>query len=96
MFLGIPFNIASTATLTYIIAHMTGCKPDKVIVNIGDAHIYENHVDVIHTQLSRSHKHLPVLNIIGKPKTNINDYTIDDFVLENYRPHNNIKADMVA
>ena len=96
MFLGIPFNIASTATLTYIIAHMTGCKPDKVIVNIGDAHIYENHVDAIHTQLSRSHKHLPVLNIIGKPKTNINDYTIDDFVLENYRPHNNIKADMVA
>lgn len=96
MFLGIPFNIASTATLTYILAHMTGCKPDKVILNVGDAHIYENHIDAIHTQLSRSQKRLPTLNILGDPKKNINDYTIDDFVLENYRPHNNIKADMVA
>jgi len=96
MFLGIPFNIASTATLTYILAHMTGCKPDKVILNVGDAHIYENHIDAIHTQLSRSQKRLPTLNILGDPKKNINDYTIDDFVLENYRPHGNIKAAMVA
>ena len=96
MFLGIPFNIASTATLTYIIAHITNCKPDKIILNIGDAHIYENHIEAIQTQLERSHKELPTLKILGEPKENINDYTINDFVLENYRPYGNIKADMVA
>jgi len=96
MFLGIPFNIASTAALTYILAHMTGCKPDKISIKIGDAHIYEEHIDAVQTQLERSPGTLPTLHILGKPKSNIEDYNTEDFELENYNPQEPITAPMKA
>ena len=85
MFLGIPFNIASTSALTYILCHMTGCKPDKVILNIGDAHVYSEHINAVKKQLERTPLDQPKLNILGLPKNNIEDYEIGNFVIENYR-----------
>tara|TARA_B110000967_G_C18894861_1_gene569844 strand:- start:2141 stop:3679 length:1539 start_codon:yes stop_codon:yes gene_type:complete len=96
MFLGIPFNIASTSALTYILCHLTGCKPDKVNINIGDAHIYSEHVEAVKTQLLRTPCDSPKLNILGPPKKSIDDYKIDDFVIENYLPQSIIKAPMIA
>jgi thymidylate synthase len=96
MFLGIPFNIASTTALTYILAHMTDCKPDRVIINIGDAHIYGSHINAVKKQLERAPYEFPKLNILGKGKNNIEDYDISDFVIENYRHHSNISAPMIA
>lgn len=96
MFLGIPFNIASTSALTYILCHLTGCKPDKVNINIGDAHIYSSHINAVKTQLLRTPSNSPKLKILGKSKKTIDDYKIDDFVIENYFPQSIIKAPMIA
>lgn len=96
MFLGIPFNIASTSALTYILCHMTGCKPDKVIINIGDAHVYGEHIDAVNKQLARTPCDFPNLRILGLPKKNIEDYKLDDFVIENYRNQGAIFAPMIA
>ena len=94
MFLGIPFNIASTSILTYIIATHTDCIPDKITIKIGDAHIYENHINAVKTQLERTPVDFPTLSI--QKKKNINEYTIDDFTIHNYNPSSTIKAEMVA
>ena len=96
MFLGIPFNIASTSALTYILCHMTGCKPDKVIINIGDAHVYGDHINAVNKQLSRTPFEFPKLNILGSPKDKIEDYKIEDFVIENYKHQGTISAPMIA
>ena len=96
MFLGIPFNIASTSALTYLIAHHTGCIPKNINITVGDAHIYEEHIQAVNTQLERSPTTPPNLRITCKPKVNINDYTINDFELENYNPASPIKAPMIA
>lgn len=95
MFLGIPFNIASVALLTYIIANMTDTKPGSISIVIGDAHIYNNHIDQVKTQLQRTPYSFPTLKINQKLE-NINDYRIEHFELENYQYHDPIKADMVA
>jgi len=96
MFLGIPFNIASTSALTYLIAHHTGCIPKNISIKVGDAHIYEEHIKAVNTQLERLPTTLPNLKITCKPKFNINDYTINDFKLENYNAAPAIKAPMIA
>lgn len=96
MFLGIPFNIASTSALTYIIAHMTNCKPDKITIKIGDAHIYESHIDAVKTQLKRTPGIFPELKIVGKPKKCIEDYNESNFQLNNYNPQSIIKAVMAV
>ena len=95
MFLGIPFNIASVSLLTYIIAHITDKNPGFVSIIIGDAHIYENHIEQVKTQLEREPYELPTLKINEK-FSNINDYKFENFELENYNCHNTIKAIMVA
>lgn len=95
MFLGVPFNIASTATLTYIIANITNCKPDKITIKIGDAHIYESHIDAVNKQLSREPTYFPTLEIKNKSK-NIEDYIVDDFIINDYNCQSAIKAPMVA
>ena len=95
LFLGVPFNIASTGLLTSIIAKTTGYKPGRVIINIGDAHIYQNHVEQIHEQLTRTPYKLPKL-MIKNTYTDIEAYSADDFILENYCYHPKIKADMLA
>jgi thymidylate synthase len=95
MFLGIPFNIASVSLLVYIIASITNTIPDKVSLIIGDAHIYEEHIEQVKIQLERKPYDLPKLNIKNK-YTNINDFTYNDFEILNYLYHPSIKANMIA
>ena len=94
MFLGIPFNIASTALLTNIIAKMTDYKPGKIKITIGDAHIYSEHIPQVNQQLNRIPYPLPELKIETK-YINIEDYKSSDFLLKYYNPHDTIKATMV-
>ena len=94
LFLGVPFNIASTALLTYIIANNTGYKPGKIIIVIGDAHIYSNHIEQIKIQLSRKPYHFPFLGI--NKKELVENYEYDDFNLKSYCSHSSIKANMVS
>jgi thymidylate synthase len=95
LFLGVPFNIASTALLTYMIAHVTGCIPDKISIAICDAHIYGEHVEAVKEQLKRVPIAAPKLTI-NRPVSKIDDFTSEDFTLENYYSHPTIKAKMVA
>jgi len=95
LFLGVPFNIASTALLTYIIANITGKKPGKIRIIIGDAHIYENHIDVVKQQIAREIRELPTLDIKNtheKPE----QYDEEDFEITDYKPHPTLKAEMVV
>ena len=71
-------------------------RNDKVNINIGDAHIYSEHVEAVKTQLLRTPCDSPKLNILGPRKKSIDDYKIDDFVIENYLPQSIIKAPMIA
>ena len=95
LFLGVPFNIASTALLTSMIANITGYKAGKIVVVIGDAHIYENHIEQIQEQLIREPYGFPKLHI-NKTQMNINDFKSEHFELVSYHSHTGIKADMVA
>lgn len=95
MFLGIPFNIGSTALLVHILAKMTGLIPGKVILVVGDAHIYKNHVDQVKLQLQKK-PYLPCNLIVKQKRNNIEEYQSTDFVLQNYHSHPYIKADMVV
>lgn len=91
IFLGVPFNLASVALLTMMLAHQCDLIPDKIVHSLGDAHLYSNHVDQADLQLSRVPTALPQLKIVRKPES-IFDYTIDDFVLEGYNPQGTISA----
>ena len=95
LFLGIPFNIASTALLVNIISKNTNYKPGRVILNIGDAHIYENHIEQVKEQLKREPYKFPILNILNK-KDKVEEYNPSDFSLQGYKYHPTIKADMIA
>lgn len=91
LFLGVPFNIASYALLTHLIARECHLKVGEFVHTFGDAHIYLNHMEQVKTQLSRSPKSLPTL-IINKERASIFDYEVDDFILKGYDPHPAIKA----
>lgn len=91
IFLGVPFNIASYALLTYIVAHVCDLEPGEFIHTFGDAHIYQNHLEQIKFQMGREVRPLPKLVINPKIK-NIFDFKFDDFTLENYDPHPHIKG----
>ena len=95
LFLGVPFNIASTALLTYIIANLTDTIPDKISIVIGDAHIYKDHIDQIKTQLERTPYPFPKLKINRNLK-DLDSINYEDFELENYTYHPPIKATMIA
>ena len=91
IFLGVPFNIASYALLTEMIAHVCGFKTGDFIHTFGDAHIYNNHIEQLNLQLSREPKNLPKLKIKRQVK-DITDFKFDDFEVENYDPHPHIKG----
>ena len=91
VFLGVPFNIASYSILLLMVAQVTGLEPGEFIHTIGDAHIYENHLEQINTQLTRNPRELPVLKL-NKEVKSIFDFKYDDFILENYNPHKAIKG----
>lgn len=91
VFLGVPFNIASYALLTHMIAQQCDLQVDEFIWTGGDCHIYNNHLEQVHTQLSRHPYASPQLNILRKPNS-LFDYVFDDFSLTDYEYHPTIKA----
>jgi thymidylate synthase len=91
IFLGVPFNIASYALLTMMVAQVTGLAPGEFVHTFGDAHLYLNHLEQAHLQLSRAPKALPTLRINPAVK-DIFAFRYEDFVLEGYEPHPHIKA----
>jgi len=93
IFLGVPFNIASYALLTMMVAQATGLKPGDFIHTLGDAHIYTNHIEQVKLQLTREPRPLPTMTINPLRKS-IDDFVFDDFVLEGYNPHPHIKGDI--
>ena len=91
IFLGVPFNIASYALLTMMVAQVTGLKPGTFVHTLGDAHIYLNNVEQVKLQLTREPKSLPTMAINPDVK-NIDDFKFEDFSLENYEAHPHIKG----
>ena len=91
IFLGVPFNIASYALLTHMIAHVTGLQPGEFVHVLGDAHLYENHTDQAREQLRRTPGPLPRLRLIDPPDR-LEDFRFDHFAIEDYQAAPNIKA----
>ncbi|WP_214826311.1 thymidylate synthase [Exiguobacterium algae] len=92
-FLGVPFNIASYALLTHMVAHVTGLEVGDFVHTLGDAHIYHNHLDQVKLQLSRDPRDLPKLNIL-RDVPSIEDFRFDDFEIVGYDPHPHIKGEV--
>ena len=95
IFLGVPFNIASYALLTMMVAQVCNLKPGEFIHTLGDAHLYDNHIEQTKLQLSREFKPLPIIKIKKEVKS-IFDFKFEDFILENYNPHPHIKAEVAV
>ncbi|MCG9910115.1 MAG: thymidylate synthase [Flavobacteriales bacterium] len=91
IFLGVPFNIASYALLTLMVAQVCDLKPGDFVHTFGDAHLYSNHLEQAELQLSRECRPLPAMKLNPEVK-DIFGFTFDDFTLENYDPHPHIKA----
>jgi thymidylate synthase len=95
--LGLPFNIASYAVLTYILGKITNLKPKKLSIIIGDAHIYQNHIEALKEQITREPFEFPKLQINSmKEYNNVEDFEINDFEVINYKCYQHIKMDMIA
>lgn len=95
-FLGLPFNIASTALLVYLLAHYCDLKPGKITLCLADCHIYADHFEAIDKQLKRMPYEFPTFEILGDKPLKIEDYTYEQFKISNYKCHSMIKAPMIA
>ncbi|MGC2409205.1 MAG: thymidylate synthase [Methyloceanibacter sp.] len=95
IFIGVPFNIASYALLTHMIAHVTGLKVGEFIHTLGDAHLYSNHIELAKEQLSRPLLPLPRL-AIKHERSNIDNFEFEDFEFVGYDAHPHIKADVAV
>ena len=95
LFLGVPFNIASYALFTMMIAQVVGLKPGEFVHTFGDVHIYSNHMKQVKEQLKRKPRPFPKMKINPKIK-NIDDFRIEDFELIGYNPYDAIKADITV
>ncbi len=95
VFLGVPFNIASYALLTLMVAQVTSLQPGEFVHTLGDAHLYSNHLEQAELQLSREPLDLPTLRI-NPDVTNIFDFKFEDFTLDNYDPYPHIKASVAV
>jgi len=95
MGLGVPFNIASYALLTHMIAHVTGLKPGDFVHTLGDAHVYLNHREPLEEQLKREPRPFPKLHF-ARTVESIEDFTYEDFVLKDYKPHPKIAMEMAV
>ena len=95
VFLGLPFNIASYALLTHMIAQVCDLKVGELIISTGDTHIYSNHVEQVNEQLSREEYPLPLLFLNPDIKS-IDKFTMDDILLFDYQSHGTIKAEMAV
>ena len=91
IFLGVPFNIASYSLLLMMMAQVTGLQPYEFVHTLGDAHIYQNHLEQVRLQLSRNPRPLPSMKLNPEIR-NIDDLTYEDFTLENYNPHPHISG----
>jgi thymidylate synthase len=91
VFLGVPFNIASYALLTLMVAQVTGLAPGEFVHTFGDAHLYNNHLEQTRLQLSREPRPLPQMKLRAGVES-ILDFRYEDFSLENYQPHPHISA----
>jgi len=91
VFLGVPFNIASYALLTIMMAQVADLEPGEFVHTFGDAHLYVNHMEQADAQIEREPRPLPSMTI-NKDVRSIFDFTFDDFQLENYDPHPHIAA----
>lgn len=94
-YLGLPFNLSNSAFLLRMIAHQTGLNPGELIWVGGDTHIYLNHLEQVTEQLSRKPRDFPTLQFLRKPDS-IDDYRIEDFLVEGYDPHPPIKAEVAV
>ena len=95
MFLGVPFNIASYALLTMMVAQVTGFEPGEFVHTLGDTHIYHNHFDQVKEQLSRRPLALPTMKI-NPAVRDINDFRYEDFELTDYQCYDAIKAQVAV
>jgi len=95
VFLGLPFNIASYALLTHMLAQVCGLGVGELIISTGDTHIYKDHIEQVNVQLSREEYPLPALWLNPEVK-DINSFTMDDIKLQNYQSHDTIKAVMAV
>jgi thymidylate synthase len=95
IFIGVPFNIASYALLTHMVAHVTGLKVGEFVHTLGDAHLYLNHLEQAKEQLTREPKQLPRL-VMKRDVSTIDDFQYDDFQIVNYDPHPHIRGDVAV
>ena len=92
--LGIPFNIASYALLTHMMARVTGTEAHELIIQLGDAHVYKDHVEALEEQLKREPRPFPKLRWARDEINDIEDFVYSDFVIEGYNPHGPIAMKM--
>jgi thymidylate synthase len=94
LFLGAPWNISCYALLIHMFAHLSGYNAGKLVYTVGDAHLYEDHIQQVKEQIKRPLRRLPTLSIINRNQESIDDFKLEDFVIDNYYPHPRLKAKM--